>query len=173
VAPPSPPTSPTGRPATDSLPRDGAEEADPLLRAFLKDRDAPCPQCGYNLRGLTRARCPECRELIGLTVALQRVRLGWLAVSLVPGAFSGVAALLLLIPIVGATIVWGQGPPPWPILAVDAFGWLSGLFAIVLFRWRESFLCLPRERQRAWALIMWAIHIGMFILFIATVWLLF
>lgn len=30
------------------------------LRAYLADRDVPCPACGYNLRGITTAACPEC-----------------------------------------------------------------------------------------------------------------
>ncbi len=30
------------------------------LRSFLAERDAPCPECGYGLRGLTGDRCPEC-----------------------------------------------------------------------------------------------------------------
>ena len=27
---------------------------------WVLDRDLPCPQCRYNLRGLREARCPEC-----------------------------------------------------------------------------------------------------------------
>ncbi len=34
-----------------------------MLRVFLAEHDAPCPACGYNLRGLTEATCPECGEL--------------------------------------------------------------------------------------------------------------
>ncbi len=37
---------------------------DQLVAAYLADREFPCPRCGYSLRGLTRAQCPECgREL--------------------------------------------------------------------------------------------------------------
>lgn len=38
------------------------------LREYLAAHDAPCPGCGYNLRGVTAAACPECgRELdVGL-----------------------------------------------------------------------------------------------------------
>ena len=31
-----------------------------LLAQYLSSHDAPCPACGYNLRGLTESRCPEC-----------------------------------------------------------------------------------------------------------------
>ncbi len=34
------------------------------IRAFLAERDVPCPACGYNLRGASNRTCPECgREL--------------------------------------------------------------------------------------------------------------
>ncbi len=36
------------------------------IEAFLADRDVPCPDCGYNLRGSRRPFCPEC----GLGIAL-------------------------------------------------------------------------------------------------------
>lgn len=38
------------------------------LRSFLAARDAPCPGCGYSLRGLQSAVCPECG--IALSVRL-------------------------------------------------------------------------------------------------------
>lgn len=36
------------------------------LREFLASCDAPCSGCGYNLRGLTQATCPECGRSISL-----------------------------------------------------------------------------------------------------------
>ena len=38
-----------------------------LLREYLASHDAFCPQCRYELQGLTDARCPECGR--GLTLA--------------------------------------------------------------------------------------------------------
>ena len=35
----------------------GTESA---LRAYLKSGDVACPECGYNLRGVTGVSCPEC-----------------------------------------------------------------------------------------------------------------
>lgn len=37
-------------------------EPNSVLRAFLADRDVPCPHCGYNLRGLQAGVCPECKH---------------------------------------------------------------------------------------------------------------
>lgn len=39
------------------------------LRTFLERRDAPCPNCGYNLRGLTAEACPECKHALRLQFA--------------------------------------------------------------------------------------------------------
>ncbi len=39
-----------------------------LLASYLRDRDVPCPGCGYNLRGITTDRCPECSRAIALHV---------------------------------------------------------------------------------------------------------
>jgi hypothetical protein len=41
-----------------------------MLQQFLADRDVPCPQCGYNLRTLSGAICPECGEQLALGVHL-------------------------------------------------------------------------------------------------------
>ncbi|MEO1535249.1 MAG: hypothetical protein AAFS11_06795 [Planctomycetota bacterium] len=36
------------------------------LRAYLADRDVPCPGCKYNLRDLVHVSCPECDAAIDL-----------------------------------------------------------------------------------------------------------
>lgn len=38
------------------------------LAAHLADHDAPCPGCGYNLRGCAEAICPECGQKLVLQV---------------------------------------------------------------------------------------------------------
>ncbi|NBC10209.1 MAG: hypothetical protein GVY24_00555 [Planctomycetes bacterium] len=48
------------------------------LIALLRDHDVPCPGCGYNLRGLSAARCPECgREVTFPSLTSPRVRIAW------------------------------------------------------------------------------------------------
>ncbi len=144
-------------------------DADTLLLEFVRDRDAPCPLCGYNLRNLPTPTCPECRETLSLTVGVRKLRFGWLLVTVIPSAFSGIAAVFLLIPLTISVFVQG-GPAPWQLFGVDAFGWVSGLAALVLVKYRYAFLRLPQAVQRLWAAMAWAIHIAALAAFMAALW---
>jgi hypothetical protein len=138
-----------------------------MLLDFLREYDAACPVCGYNLRGLTRPICPECSQELVLTVGAVRLRLGWLFAALAPGFFSGIAAIFVLIPTLGRPL-FGDGRWEPLIVAMDLFGWCSGIFAIILAskRPRSRFLALPPARQRWFAIIIWLIHIAALGLFI-------
>lgn len=150
---------------TDQHPDDIARLLD-----FVRDRDAACPICGYNLRALTQPVCPECRQPLSLTVGAPHLRFGWFVITIIPGIFSGMAATLLLIPFIGMTVT-GNGPPPWPMLVLDAFGWTSGIVTAALILKRYAFLRRPPERQRTWALAAWLIHLTAFgILILAVLW---
>ncbi len=149
----------------DRQPADG----DKLLLEYVRDRDAPCPLCGYNLRNLSTTTCPECREALSLTVGFRKPRFGWLLVTVIPGAFSGIAATFLMIPLVGSLLFSASSPPPWQVWAVDAFGWLSGVSALVLVKYRYAFLRQPQAAQRVWAAMAWVIHIIALAAFIAVV----
>src|SRR5438067_7590942 len=98
-----------------------------LLLEFLREHEAPCPVCGYNLKALVRPVCPECGQELVLAVGAARLRFGWLFAAVAPGFFSGIAAVFVLVPIVGVT-VFGNGKLPLLITAVDGFGWCSGVF---------------------------------------------
>ncbi len=141
-------------------------DGDTLLLEYVRDRDAPCPLCGYNLRNLSTTTCPECREALSLTVRFRKPRFGWLLVTVIPSAFSGIAAVLLLTPLMISVYF---GPAPWQIWAVDAFGWLSGVSALVLLKYRYAFLKQPEAAQRVWAAMAWVIHLIAFAAFIAVV----
>jgi hypothetical protein len=70
------------------------------LTSFLAEHDAPCPNCRYNLRGLTSDICPECRQRLVLSVATANpVTRAWLACILPLWIVGGAFAL-------GGTIVW-------------------------------------------------------------------
>jgi hypothetical protein len=137
------------------------------LLDFLKGRDAPCPLCGYNLRDLTRPECPECRQALVLSVGLARLRLGWFLTTVTPGLFSGIAAVLVLIPIV-LSATSGGGRPPWPIILVDIFGWLSGFVALGIIAGRDRFLRQPVSRQVAAAVFAWLVHLAAFAALVVT-----
>src|SRR5262245_7579202 len=77
--------------------------AQEMLIDFLREHDAACPLCGYNVRALTRPICPECKQELTLTVGMEKGRLGmgWLFAAVAPGFFSGIAAMFVLIPTLG------------------------------------------------------------------------
>src|SRR5690348_5014609 len=89
--------------------------AQEMLLEFIREHDAACPVCGYNLKTLTRPICPECGQELVLAVGAAHLRFGWLLVSLAPGFFSGIAAFFLLVPIVGV-MFFGNGKLPLRIL---------------------------------------------------------
>jgi hypothetical protein len=149
-------------PATTAPPA----RAQAMLFEFLREHDAACPVCGYNLKTLTRPICPECGQELVLAVGAAQLRFGWLLAALAPGFFSGIAAVFLLVPIVIVMMV-GNGRPPLRIVAVDLFGWCSGIFAILLAIKRYRFLVQPRAVQRWWAVGIWLVHVaalGLFLL---------
>jgi hypothetical protein len=149
-----------------------ASRAEELLLEFLREHDAACPLCGYNLKSLTRPVCPECGQELVLTVGAARLRLGWLMTAVAPGFFSGIAAVFVLIPIV-ARLVFGDGRMSWPLVPLDLFGWCSGVFAIILAAKRHRFLALSRAAQRWWALGIWFVHVAALGLFFLVAFLFF
>jgi hypothetical protein len=136
-----------------------------MLLDFLAEHDAACPVCGYNVRGLTRPVCPECQHELELTVGAARPRLGWLLAAVAPGFFSGLAAVFLLVPIVGR-VVFGDGRWTPALIVLDLFGWCSGALAIFIAVKRTRFIVQPHTRQRWWALALWIVHITALMLFI-------
>jgi hypothetical protein len=144
-----------------------ADRAQELLLEFLREHESPCPVCGYNLKALTRPVCPECGQDLVLAVGAARLRFGWLFAAVAPGFFSGIAALFVLVPIVVVPAV-GNGMAPLRIIAVDAFGWVSGVFAIVLAANRLRFIAQPLARQRWQVLAIWLTHVAALALFIMS-----
>jgi hypothetical protein len=143
-----------------------AGRAQEMLLEFLREYDAACPVCGYNLRALTRPVCPECGQELVLAVGAARLRLGWLMAAVAPGFFSGIAAVFVLVPIV-LRLAIGDGKMSPMLNAMDLFGWCSGVLAIGLAAKRHRFLALPRAGQRWWALGIWLVHVvalGVFLL---------
>jgi len=136
-----------------------------LVVEFLRERDAACPECGYNLRNLTSPVCPECRRELHLSIAPGHRSVTGLLITAVPGAFSGVAAVLLLIPVLLL------GPPRSPeslgVGLLIGFGLLSGVSVVVLGMRADRFLCLNSSGQATVAIIVWSVHVLAFVVLLA------
>ncbi len=141
------------------------------LLEFLSGRDLPCPLCRYNLRDLTRPQCPECRHELLLTVGVTRPRFLWFLLAVIPCAFAGIAAGLLLIPMIVQPLT-GGGPPQPQVFALDALGWLSALGGLVLVRYRFAFLRQTPNRQRIYTAAVWGIHVLAFLAFLTVLFVL-
>lgn len=151
-------------------------DADAEVVAFLRGRSAPCPRCAYDLRDLDRAQCPECGEPLVLKVGSPRTRFGWLVVAMAPGCFSGVAAVLLFVPIFVSTAAQRfqrSEPVPWPLLMADAFGFLSAGSVVLMYRKRHRMMAWPDRRQKWFACGVWGVHIVMFVTVVGSMILLF
>jgi hypothetical protein len=136
-------------------------DARALLLEFLRQRDVACPNCGYNLRNLTRAECPECREALHLRVERPRPGFGLFVIALAPSIFSGICGVMLL------AMLLSFGSPRWPAWLLDGFGLLSGLHGLALFVWRNRFVRLPADAQLYWAAVTWIIQIAVFVLVVS------
>lgn len=81
-----------------------APDAPTLLRTYLADRSEPCPNCEYDLRGLTGDTCPECGLELVLRVGLAEPRQAAFITGLIglaaSAGFSGLVAVYLLIALV-------------------------------------------------------------------------
>ena len=83
------------------------------LRDIMFDRALPCPHCRYDLRGITRPKCPECGRDVEAHLRIAdlspaRIRQQRLDRALqVLG--NGLRFLLLLTPLIaGAILLWLQ-----------------------------------------------------------------
>lgn len=142
------------------------DDMDDQLIAFLRDRSAPCPRCGYDLRDIAVAKCPECAEPLVLKVGSPRARFGWFLLALAPGCFSGIAAVFLLFPIF-MTIYHSRGRGlPWQIICVDLFGFASAATVAVMYRHRHRVLAWPIRKQAFFAAAAWGLHLLALVAFI-------
>jgi hypothetical protein len=132
-----------------------------MLLAFLASNDAECPECSYNLRGVTLPSCPECDSEIVLSVASVQPRLGpwlmaWLAFAMAVG-FDFVVGILMMIP----TVMFGGGDWLTVVLLamLSVLGTLSAIGLWILVTHMQSWTKMARRRQ-------WFIAQGIFLMVI-------
>ena len=129
-----------------------------LLRQFLRNRDTPCPICGYNLRELTGHVCPECGKGIELRVGSPDLRFGLCMLSIVPMLMMTAFAIIFLL------VTWSEGSAgPLGIYVITATGVLDAPAAWILYRKRAWFI--RRDRLKQWSLCVtsWAAHVAVFV----------
>jgi hypothetical protein len=137
-------------PATEPAASHALSERD-LLLLYVRDRDFPCPGCGYNLRALTSPVCPECGQTVRLSVGLADVQLGpWIACLLGISFPSGIGIIVLVI--LGINLLYGRDLSwrymPWQAALVILYSIGSIPVNILLIAGRRRFLRLSRPVQR-------------------------
>ena len=116
-------------------------DRDEYLLGFLRDHAAPCPSCGYELRGLQSPTCPECGERLVLRVGAEQPRMLLLLLSIVPGA-SGLIFGLLMSAALLSRILEGRsiGRTDYTFWTVYIFSWFMALVTVVLIARPRRFM---------------------------------
>ncbi len=146
------------------LPREPSSQ---LLREFLACHDAPCPVCGYNLRGVALTVCPECDAPIELGVASSNAHLGaWLLALLafaMPLSFDMLAGAMMIV----SSILTG-GEDATALFLMTSLVTLTlacvGMLWVLVAR-KSGWLRMARRRQ--WR-IAWSLFAGVFLVHLAV-----
>ena len=141
---------------TAALPSQVAAEPlmseDQHLLAYVRDRDVSCPLCGYNLRGLTVPRCPECGNAFRLSVGLAEPFLkAWITCAAMTCLSAGIGILITI-----ALIIDKGHLPPFrsPLGAMSFFSFLAMIpIAAAILLLRHSFLRRSRQTQIVLAIL--------------------
>ena len=127
----------------------GISEAE-LLHAWLSSRDVPCPVCGYSLRSIESATCPECGAQLDVRVGSTDLRIGLWLVGVISLTFAlgfvGLFTIAYSLPV----IVMGRlSPGNFIMLAISmvtAVGYMLVLRRLV--RNRKKFWSKPIRAQK-------------------------
>jgi len=142
-------------PPTDLPPEDPQAASDRFLQDYLADRDEPCPRCGYNLRGLQSARCPECGDPLRLKVGLVEPRLAPYIATLVALCFGcGGSLLFIVLALLEAPTNWWFDQLAGLFLIVELL--VCGVAAILLLVFRRWFTARTKSTQILLASASWA-----------------
>ncbi len=128
-----------------------------LLLLFLRDRDYPCPGCGYNLRQLLSPKCPECGQPLKLGVNLVDIRHGFWITCLLGCSFPagfGVIALVVMA-IYASSFSFSNFELSAALWLLYLIGMIPATVALILRR--RAFVKLSRQAQAGLAVIPWVI----------------
>lgn len=123
------------------------------LRSFLADRDEPCPNCGYNLRGLQGAMCPECKLELSLSLQVTPYRQGLYTATLL-GMTAGASFCLLWCGVLGYGRLDRLSYHASELLVLAGCGLVLATVVGLLVLWRARFLRQPLYLQ--WMFVMLA-----------------
>lgn len=117
-----------------------------LVRAFLSDRDVPCPRCGYNLRTQRKAVCPECGLQLALSLRPTESLHGpWITAMCIVGSMA-----LLGLFFAGMVVRWGWPGSGWEVSNVVMSIYMGMIpLALLLSVYRGRFVRLARPAQHA------------------------
>ncbi|MEO0964519.1 MAG: hypothetical protein AAFY08_05315 [Planctomycetota bacterium] len=126
------------------------------LLDYLADRDALCPNCHYNLRGLTGTTCPECGLGLALRVNLVEPRLAAWLVGLIGLTMSLGWSGCFLVLFVGVLLTdGGIHDAHEPLLFFSVGTLISGGLAALWLRGRPWFRRQSSATRRALAAVCW------------------
>jgi hypothetical protein len=120
------------------------------LAAYLKKRDAPCPGCGRNLRGVASDRCPSCDETLTVLKVIYRApRASWAGFAFgAAGLLAGMAVMGAVWPRIMTMTIFVRGHPP-AMDEVRFFIMLGATLGLVMLavkwiNWSDEMRCALR-----------------------------
>jgi DNA-directed RNA polymerase subunit RPC12/RpoP len=128
---------------------------DMSLIGYLKTRDVKCPLCGYNLRGLTSPRCPECGKELQLTVGLVEPRQGaWVMGMIALSIAAGFGCLVLVVITQRGWPNTNRGVDPRLFNLSLGYFLLAWILLPLFAMQRRRFLRWSQATQWRWAIIL-------------------
>ena len=139
------------------------------LVGFLRDRDAWCPACRYNLRGLTSPRCPECGRELRLSVgAIEPFLRAWITLVVAACSAAGVGVLFGWL-VIAHGFPRRYGPKETILRVVIAFFMMMVVVAPGVLVARRRFLKLSKRAQWRIARAVMTVTVAAFLLMLATI----
>jgi hypothetical protein len=114
------------------------------LREFLAERDAACPACSYNLRGLASVHCPECNQALTLRVGLMEPIGSAYIIAIVGLAIGAGAAFLTFTAVIVISLIEREFPRGYETLYLL---WYPAITAMAL---GVPLVLLAGKRGRRW-----------------------